>query len=169
MARVKTGQLSEVGKLFDRYHIVLFNFSLRITLDRAKSEDLVQSIFYRVLRYYHTFNSNEGTFRSWLFSIARNAHADFIKEENKMAAALGRARLSLYGSQEEGSFREDDFEKLAIALSQLSPTDQELIVLSRFNRIKYAKIAKMKQVSVAAIKVRIHRAIKALKDLYFSE
>ena len=48
MLLVKEGQLSELTELFERYHVPLYNFFLRLTLDEALSEDLTQDLFYRV-------------------------------------------------------------------------------------------------------------------------
>ena len=42
---VKEGHLSELTELFDRYQVPLYNFFLRLTLDKATSEDLTQNLF----------------------------------------------------------------------------------------------------------------------------
>jgi len=54
-------------------------------------------------------------------------------------------------------------------LKGLGPVDRELIVLSRYEGLKYAEIAKMKNVSLGSIKVQVHRALKELRELYFKQ
>jgi DNA-directed RNA polymerase specialized sigma24 family protein len=66
MLAVKNGQLSELSELFERYHLPLYNFFLKLTMDKTGSEDLTQNLFYRVIRYRHTFNTGAGSFRSWI-------------------------------------------------------------------------------------------------------
>jgi len=170
MSNVKEGRLSDLGQLFERYHILLYNFFLKLTGDRNASEDLTQNLFYRVLRYRHTFNVNHGSFKSWLYQMARNQHADHYKKEKKIAEILKHSDEDMEAMQvKDEIYQEEDFEKLRIALGGLGPVDRELIVLSRFEGLKYAEIAKMKESSVGSIKVQVHRAIKELRQLYFKQ
>lgn len=170
MTRVKEGQLPELSHLFDRYHVALFNFFLKLTGDRNKSEDLTQNLFYRVIRYRDTYNSEKGSFKSWLYQMARNLHVDYCKQEKKIADIVKDSyHYPEDVEMKEDGFKEKDYEKLETALSGLGPVDRELILLSRFEGLKYAEISKMKNMSVGSIKVQIHRAIKELKRLYFKQ
>src|ERR1700722_20405670 len=138
MMRVKEGHLSELTELFDRYHLKLFNFFWKLTFDKSVSEDLTQTLFYRVLMYRLSFNMEQGTFRSWVYRMARNIHIDFCNEQAK--------RPDRYKSPEEvldrisggeGGYDEDHLLKLDAALLRLEPEQRELIVLSRFQGLKY--------------------------------
>jgi RNA polymerase sigma factor (sigma-70 family) len=170
MNRVRDGHLSELSTLFDRYKQPVYNFFLKLTLDKSVSEDLTQNLFYRIIRYRQSFKSSSGSFKSWMYQMARNLHADFCKKEKKTAEMV---KDSAYLPEDKADvtegFREDDYIRLRIALAGLGPVDRELIVLSRFEGLKYAEISKMKDISVASIKVQIHRALKELRTLYFSQ
>src|SRR5687768_15637647 len=85
MIKVKSGQLSELTELFDRYHVPLYNFFLKLTADREKSQDLTQNLFYRVIRYRDTYDTEKGSFKSWIYQMARNLHVDYCKQEKKIA------------------------------------------------------------------------------------
>jgi len=170
MLMVKDGYLSELTALFDRYHVRLYNFFLRLTFDKAASEDLTQNLFYRIIQYRHTYNTAEGSFKSWVYQMARNVHFDHCKQEKKMNERFKSVdhNHSNIGGIEE-IYNEDDFEKLNRAMMQLKPDQREIIVLSRFEGLKYEEISKMTDLSVAAIKVQVHRAIKNLRILYFNQ
>ena len=61
----------------------------------------------------------------------------------------------------------DDTARLHAALAAL-PTDQrELLVLARFQHLKHEEIARLFDISVGAVKVRVHRALRELRDIYF--
>ena len=83
MQKVKDGQLSALTDLFERYNVPLYNFFLKLTMESATSEDLTQNLFYRVIRYRHTFNAANGSFKSWLYQMARNLHADHCKQRQR--------------------------------------------------------------------------------------
>ena len=72
-------------------------------------------------------------------------------------------------SADREGFGEDDFERLNRALQELRPDLRQIIVLSRFEGLKYEEISKMMDISVSAIKVQVHRGIKQLRNIYFSK
>ena len=171
MQRVKDGQLSELTELFERYNLALYNFFLKLTLEAATSEDLTQNLFYRIIRYKHTFDAGNGTFKSWIYQMARNLHADHCKQKQRITEIVknsGSFPEDVPEVQEQG-YDEYEYEKLKAALQHLGPVDRELIVLSRYEGLKYAEIAKMKNVSMGSIKVQVHRALKELRSLYFQQ
>ena len=55
---------------------------------------------------------------------------------------------------------------LHTALGKLSTEKREILVLSKFQGLKYEQIAKIHETTVANIKVKVHRTIKELKDIY---
>ena len=83
MLKVKAGDLDKMGLLFERYHRPLFGFLYHTTGQVAHSEDLVQTVFYRMLKYRHTF-SGEGEFRTWMFHLARNVVNDAAKKNQRV-------------------------------------------------------------------------------------
>jgi len=58
-------------------------------------------------------------------------------------------------------------ELLNQALNRLSVEDKELILMSRFQKLKYSEIAEIADTTVGAVKTRVHRAIMKLKVEYF--
>jgi len=169
MYKVKDGQLAELNELFNRYNVPVYNFFLKLTMDVSTSEDLTQNLFYRIIRYRHTFNSGSGTFKSWMYQMARNLHADHCRQKQRIAEVVKQTGEYEDVADKEEGFKEHDYEKLKAALSGLGAVDRELIVLSRFEGLKYAEIAKMKNMSLSSIKVQIHRALKELRVLYFKQ
>jgi RNA polymerase sigma factor (sigma-70 family) len=174
MLLVKEGHLSELTELFERYHVKLYNFFLQLTLDKATSEDLAQSLFYRVIKYRQSWQPANGSFRSWIYRMARNVHADFCKQSRKVPGRPGN-REDADGSLEggdglgEGGYTEEHYSRLDQALAGLQPDQREVLVLSRYQGLKYEEIARIKESSVPAIKVQVHRAIKHLRSLYFKQ
>src|ERR1051326_3831130 len=69
MSQVRSGVGEMLGVLFERYHVPLFNFYLKLTGDRPVSEDLVQEVFFRILKYRHSYRADTA-FRAWMYQIA---------------------------------------------------------------------------------------------------
>jgi len=89
MLLVKEGHLSELAELFERYHVKLYNFFLRLTLEKATSEDLTQNLFYRVIKYRQSWQPANGSFQSWIYRMARNVHNDHCTQSRKIPGRPG--------------------------------------------------------------------------------
>lgn len=166
MQRVKTGDLQEMATLFERYHVRMFNFFLKLTGERTLSEDLTQNLFYRILKYRNSFKE-ENSFKSWIYQMARNIHYDYCKEHQKHTDRFTTVENHTDTYDDAGSFSEEDFDRLDAAFSKLGAEQREILILSRYQGLKYEEISKITDQSVAAIKVQVHRAIKQLRTFYF--
>ena len=82
MLDVREGKVEKLAILFERHHVALFNFFLRLTGNRAASEDLVQDVFTRILKYRATY-MGEDRFTVWMYKIARNAHIDSLAQTQR--------------------------------------------------------------------------------------
>lgn len=169
MMKVKDGNLAEMSVLFERYSVRLFNFFLKMGLGRETSQDLTQNLFYRMIKYRRSYKTGNPV-RAWIYQIARNLYADHCRKQ-KMDNELFSIAETYSGdlSDETGDFIEEDFERLGKAFSELGDSQKEIIVLSRYQGLKYSEISMIVNQSVPAIKVAMHRAIKQLRNIYMKQ
>ena len=159
MLEVRNGTGAMLGILFDRYQVALFNFYCKSTGDRSASEDLVQDVFYRILKYRHTYRP--GTpFRTWMYSIARNAGLDRMKKQAREPGLEVEAQAAV--EPVDPMQQRQETALLHRALMQLPVEKREVLVLSRFQDLGYQQIAHVLGCEVGAVKVRIFRALRDL-------
>jgi RNA polymerase sigma factor (sigma-70 family) len=169
MLNVKNGNLSEMSVLFERYHLKLFNFFLKMGLKRDISQDLTQNLFYRMIKYRHSYKTGN-TVKSWIYQIARNLHADYCKQQKKTDDIFMLTETFPEEVNDEAdTYPEEEFERLDKAFSELSDAQREIIVLSRYQGLKYGEISAIINQSVPAIKVAMHRALKKLRFIYMKQ
>lgn len=171
MLAVRDGEIARLGDLFERYHLPLFGFFVRLTRQKALSEDLVQLVFYRILKYRHTYR-DEGKFSAWIYHLARKAIADHHRKfANRMIAGEGENVSESLADQSpmpsERAAQSEDLALMQVALGQLPLDQREVLVLHRFQNLRHEEIARLLDCSVGAVKVRAHRALGALRDIYF--
>ena len=168
MLKVRDGEVGHLGVLFERYNGMLFNFFLRMTGKAQLSEDLVQEVFMRMLRYRHTYRDN-GNFTTWMYKIARHVRFDDLRKHRHEATLDGEeekkhiSRMPIPGEQME---KDQDTRFLHAALSQLPADKREILILSRFQYLKYEEIAELLGCEVGAVKVRVFRAIRELRETF---
>ena len=164
MLAVRDGQLDDFGVLFQRHHDRLFAFFYRMTADATASEDLAQEVFVRMLKYRSTFG-RESDFRGWMYQIARNIRADHFRKRHT-ATLLGEQLKHDQKPHASSPERDDRLSVLHRALLALTEEKRELLILARYEEMKYEEIAAMLQIEVGAVKVRVHRAMRELKALF---
>ena len=129
--------------------------------DKMLSEDLTQDVFYKVIKYRSSYKN--GKFVSWIFTIARNSLKTHFRRNKEMHSDL---EMVQYQIAEEQNENKEDYSQLQRALSKLERSDREVLIMHRFNEIKYNELAEIMDSTPGAIKTKVSRALKKLKTIY---
>ncbi len=168
MVQVKTGYLQQMSALFERYHRRLYGFFFRLTYDQAVSEDLTQNVFERVLRYRSTYNEAY-SFQAWVFQIARNVRAEYQKKRIRQATEPFEPKFDTRLVDDGPGAQLEKKEKLRLleqALQHLKEEQREILLLTRFQGMKYSEVAQLLNCSEGAVKVKVYRAMRQLRTIY---
>jgi RNA polymerase sigma factor (sigma-70 family) len=163
MLEVRNGAGEALGVLFDRYHSPLYNFYSKLTGDRTLSEDLVQEVFLRILKYRQSYEP--GTpFRAWIYQIARNARVDHYRKTPRHITF--EPEMVPPVMPKDSAQQSEETELLHRALMQMPEEKREILVLSRFQELRYEEIARLLGCELGTVKTRIHRAIQELRQTF---
>jgi RNA polymerase sigma factor (sigma-70 family) len=161
MLRVAKGDGDAMALLFRHAYGDVRALCARMTLDDDAADDLAQETFLRVLRYAKGFRA-EARFSTWVFRIARN-----VCNRHLNHASRGRKR-ALVNVQPAGADPPRDAERIELlrhALTQLPQRDREVVVLSRLRDLSYRELAGVLECTEATARVRVHRALRRLRDI----
>jgi len=167
MEEVRDGKVERLAVLFERHQIMLYNFFLCLTGNKSSSEDLVQDVFFRILKYRKTYQG-QSKFTVWMYQIARNAHVDHLRKQKQEVPLEGQFEEAQNPDIDvvERMVAEVDVKLLRKALDKLPLKKREILVLSRFQEMKYKDIAELLGCSISPIKTSVHRAVKDLARIY---
>lgn len=170
MDRVSQGDLDSLVPLFERYERRLYNFFLRLSYDQIGSDDLVQNLFLRIIRYRQSYDPSR-SFRTWVYQMARNLYYDHYKAEKKTRD--GFMDVDRIEDEQAPADTFDDTEdregRLLEAMKKLPEDKRELLVLSKLQGLPYEQIAIITDTTVNNVKVRVHRALENLRTIYFKQ
>jgi len=170
MSRVRRGQVENMGQLFDRHHVKLYNFFLRLTGDGTASEDMVQEVFFRMLKYRHSFRDGS-PFAAWMYQIARHVQWDDLRRHvpetsrDQEGSEAWPDMISPEPTPDAQVSQQQEIELLRRALARLPLDKREVLVMSRFQELSCEQIAQVVRCDVGTVRVRIHRALRDLKAI----
>jgi RNA polymerase sigma-70 factor (ECF subfamily) len=167
MLQVRAGHANLLAELFERHHRQVYGFFLRMTGSREVSEDLVQDVFLRILRYRETYQP-QTSFAAWMYGIARNALIDLLRKR-RPESALDDDVPELQSSEapaDELLRVRQETAMLQRALQSLPADKREVLILSRYQNLRYDEIGRILGCEPNAVKQRVFRAVRALGEKY---
>lgn len=170
--RVQEGDREAFRVLIERYEGMVFDLAHQYADSPEDAEDLAQDTFLRAYRRIGDLK-NPDRFSSWLYGIALNRCRDYAKNVRRETYAFSRTESKedadvLPGSgrgQDDALIAQERSEQVWAALESLSSTYATPFLLKYRDGMTYKAMSKRLDVSVSALKVRVHRARKKLRNL----
>ncbi|MCL5010818.1 MAG: RNA polymerase sigma factor [Patescibacteria group bacterium] len=169
--------------LINRYLKPIYNFTGRLAGSAKNAEDLTQETFIKAWRHLkkpalsmsNGFNPKKGSFKNWLFRIAKNTAIDFLKKKKELPfssfdtsggfniiADMAADPLPL---PQEMAEQKETAQKLALYIKKL-PKNQQIVLLLHYNEhLTFQEIADLLKKSANTVKSRHWRALASLKKL----
>ena len=174
-------------RAFEELHIALSHrlrgFLLKLVYDEPACDDLLQLTLLKAHlardRFRVPGGDPDGAVQAWYFAIARNVAMDFLRDRHRSkkreaggsddaSDPVGTLPDPTPTAEEHGERVESEaiiVEAVRAAIAQLPPTQREVVELHKLRGMSMADIASRLQVREGAIRVRAHRAYKALARL----
>lgn len=165
--RVKSGETDKLGLLYERHKEAVFAYFFKLTGgDLQLSEDLVHTVFLRILKYSRSYRG-DGKFVLWLFTIARNVGLDHHrKKKHHEAIDHFEHQLSNDENLVDEIIKTEQHHLLSKALSSLKMEEREVLILGKLKELSYTEVGEIINCKENYVKVKIHRALKSLKMAY---
>ncbi len=153
--------------LIERHQKSFFRRAVAVLKDKDEAEDVVQETLIRIYRFAPNFKGESGTFKSWSITILMNVARTKYKKKTTQWARVASLSQEHYESLPMAS-NKDAIEAKDIIQRALVCVPEDvahILTLAFIEGLPYREIAEREGVSVGAIKTRIHRAKKVLKNI----
>lgn len=169
--RAQDGNRNAFRTLIERYDGMVFDLTHQYGETPEDAEDLAQDAFLAAYRRLDDLR-DPSQFASWLYGIALNRCRDYAKNVRRDTYAFSRTEdqdeatvtADRQPAQDELLVADERAERLWTALEELSPTYATPFLLKYRDGLTYKAMSKRLDVSVSALKVRVHRARKKLRN-----
>ncbi len=143
----------------------VYALALHVLRDSDDAADIAQEAFLRLWRKGQDL-SHESV-RPWLLRVTHNLCLDHLRRRQRQQRRLGHAdheAIHTLPSNPETTPLPPFPEELNLALATLAPETRSMVVLHYCEGLKLAEIATLLGTSLSAVKVRLHRARKVLRN-----
>jgi len=153
------------SKIYDRYVEKIYRFIFLKVNSQEIAEDLCSETFLKGWEAYKQNQDIENP-QAFLYQIARNLVIDFYREKGqaKVISAEYREIIDPRANLEEKALSRSDLDRVRLALKNLKENYQEVIIWHYIDDLSVSEMAKLLDKSEEAIRVTLHRALKALKN-----
>lgn len=169
---VKKGDAAAFEALFGRFSPQVYRQAMRLLANPVEAEEVLQEVFLTVYTKCQTFRG-EAAFSTWLYRLTANAAISRLRQHQRRPETTldeylpqfnedghHRVRPVIDWSQELEKRLADQEMRAVIqqALAELAPLDKAVVVLSDLEGLPNQEIAEILELTVPAVKSRLHRA-----------
>ncbi|MFB3853779.1 MAG: RNA polymerase sigma factor [Vicinamibacterales bacterium] len=158
IAMTTTTELAGFAELYERHYEAVFRAALRVTGNPADAEDVLQTVFLRVLTRGSAIEA-EAVSAAYLRRAAVNAAVDVLRRRAVQAASAYDDRAPVAASQPALLLKE----RLRRAIAALDGDDAALFLLRHVEGLSIEELAAMFQLQKNNVAVRLHRIRQRLQ------
>ncbi|HEX6061513.1 MAG TPA: RNA polymerase sigma factor [Candidatus Limnocylindria bacterium] len=167
--RAGSGEAEAFGILYDRYVDAVYRYVFYRVRNEAEAEDVTSDVFMRALRAIPKYEPRQA-FLAWLYRIARNAVIDrsrrqAARQQVSFEDALAHPNADQVVNPDAGLLAGSDASVVRVAMQQLTPLQQEILVLRYVEGYDTKTISKLVGKRDGTIRGIEFRALSALRAL----
>jgi RNA polymerase sigma-70 factor (ECF subfamily) len=167
IVKAQAGDKKALAELVKKYEQTIYNFSFKICRDKQYAEQIMQETFYSMVKSLHQFDHNS-KLSTWLYRIVAN-HCLMMarKKKNRPFISLDDDEENLFEEKYAADwssipYKDTENEELKTildkAIQNLSPDYRIVFLLRDVEGLSTEETAQVTELSVPAVKSRLHRA-----------
>ena len=164
--KAQSGDKQALAELVKKYEQTIYNFSFKICRDRNYAEQIMQETFYSMVKSLHQFDHNS-KLSTWLYRIVAN-HCLMMARKSKSRSFVSLDDEDNLFEEKYAAdwnsipYKETENEELKNildkAIQNLSPDYRVIFLLRDVEGLSTEETAQVTELSIPAVKSRLHRA-----------
>lgn len=168
LVRTADGDQGAFAQLYDMLSARVFGLILRVLVNRAHSEEVLQEVFLEVWQSASSFAPNKGQGRSWIMTIAHRRAVDRVRSAQSSANRDEKAGLRELHTPQEGVEEQVELRiesrRVARALESLPDAQREALTLAYFGGYSQSEVAALVGSPLGTVKTRMRDGLTRLRE-----
>ncbi|MGD9315973.1 MAG: sigma-70 family RNA polymerase sigma factor [Anaerolineae bacterium] len=155
-----------LAEIYDRHAESIYRYLYRYLGNAHLAEDLTSEVFLKLLQALGTSRAPRDQLKGWLYRVAHNLAMDWFRQQAKGEALPLNEELVSDGISLATMVEEhEDQHRLRQAVRQLTPSQQQVILLRFGEGLKIKQVGQLMGKSEGSIKLIQYRAVKRLRKI----
>lgn len=167
LQRVAGGDRAAFAEVYDTLSARAFGLILRVLVDRAQSEEVLQEVFLEIWQSASRFTPNKGQGRSWVLTIAHRRAVDRVRSSQSSTDRDVRAGFRdmdvAYDDVSEKVEMKLEGRRVVDALATLPDAQKEALTLAYFGGYSQSEIATLVGAPLGTVKTRMRDGLSRLR------
>jgi len=172
IASAKNGDRTALSELVKKYEQTVYSFAFKVCRNREKAENIMQETFYSMIKSLHQFDGNS-KLSTWLYRIVVNHCLMEARKNNRYTFVEQETDESLFDEKFIADWSTLPIKNLETtelrsildaAIDKLQPEYRVVFTLRDVEEYSTEETATMLELSIPAVKSRLHRARSFLRN-----
>lgn len=165
LARIRAGETSALGELYDRYTPLVFPVALKIVGSREEAEDVMQEVWLQVWRTAASYDATRGALPAWLLTITRSRALDRVRSRSARDRREEQVRNDAPVAVTPANHTEHASSREAVrrAFDKLEPHHRQVLELAYWQGLSQTEIAERMKTPLGTVKSWTRQALRDLK------
>jgi RNA polymerase sigma factor (sigma-70 family) len=173
MGRVRDGDQSALGELYERHGAGAYGLARRVLGDATLAQDVVQEVFLAVWRDPERYDGDRGAFGTWLLTVTHHRAVDVVRREEALRRRQSAAELLEVWESAPDSVADVVWtgvrgERVRAALGDLPPPQREALALAYFGGYTQREIAGLTGAPLGTVKTRMLAGMRRMREALVS-
>ncbi|MCL2561105.1 MAG: sigma-70 family RNA polymerase sigma factor [Rikenellaceae bacterium] len=161
---IRTNYDQGFERLFTKYYKSLVAFSCGMTGELSDSEDLVQTVFYKLVKERRFESVVPEKIRHYLFAAVRNATLNHIDSRRPARSLDSMPELFVLPADDETLYDDERIAYIKELIAALPPRTQQIVEDILVQNMKYKEVAEKYSISVNTVKMLLGRGLRKLRS-----
>ena len=163
--RIQSGDTHAFGVLYDAYIKDIYRFIYYKTHQKEVAEDLTSEVFTKAFEKLSSFSTDKGSFRPWLYQIARNKVIDHYRTRKSSENIEDAWDIASNENQERDLEAKQMADQLQEFLHLLTSDQRDIIVMRLWQDMSYKEISEVLGKTETNCRVSYARGVEKLRTL----
>jgi RNA polymerase sigma-70 factor (ECF subfamily) len=173
VAAIADGDQAAFGRVYDRYHRLVFALALRVLGDRTGAEEVAQDVFLRLWHRAVDFDPARGDLAGWLVTVTRNRAIDRLRSRQRRESSAwtpmpespdAAAWLSPQFSTAPAVATLESAQRVGQVLAALPEAQRRIIELAYYEGYSQSEIATLLKLPLGTVKTWTRTALTTLRE-----
>lgn len=158
---------SALRSVIAEYGGLVHGMARRVISEPSLAEEVAQDTFLALWRRPGAFDPQRGSLKAFLLGVSRNKAIDLVRREESMKRTRSSLASEMHTEPDANSPTADvdERDRVKTALAQLSPLQQEAVVLAYFGGRTYREVATELEIPEGTAKTRLRDGLRKLREL----